>query len=152
MKWTESCSVLSDSLWSHGLYSPWNSQGQNTGVGSFSLLHNLDTRQILQGIFPTQISNPGLLHCRQILYQLSFQGSPSKLRYGICFLAFQPSRSHLYSLAQGPFSIFRASSLASSNLTLSLSLPRPSVPLTSASIVASLPVSLLPSSCEDLCN
>ena len=45
-----------------GLYSPWNSPGQNTGVGSLSLLN---------GIFPTQRSNPGLLHCRQILYQLS---------------------------------------------------------------------------------
>ena len=40
--------------------SPWNSPGQNTGVGSLSLL---------QGIFPTQGSNPGLLHCRWILYQ-----------------------------------------------------------------------------------
>ena len=49
-----------------GLYSPWNSPGQNTGVGSLFLL---------QGIFPTQESNPGLLHCRQILYQLSYQGS-----------------------------------------------------------------------------
>ena len=45
-----------------GLYSPWNSPGQNIGVGSHSLL---------QGIFPTQGSNPGLLHCGQILYQLS---------------------------------------------------------------------------------
>ena len=41
---------------------PWNSPGQNTGVGSLSLL---------QGIFPTQGLNPGLLHCRQVLYQLS---------------------------------------------------------------------------------
>ena len=38
---------------------PWNSAGKNTGVGSLSLL---------QGIFPTQGSNPGVLHCRQILY------------------------------------------------------------------------------------
>ena len=52
----------------HGLYSPWNSPGQNTGVGSHSLL---------QGIFPTQGSNPGLPHCRQILYQLSHKGSPN---------------------------------------------------------------------------
>ena len=51
-KWkSESHSVVSDSLQSHGLYSPWNSPGQNTGVGSHSLL---------QGIFPTQGSNPGL--------------------------------------------------------------------------------------------
>ena len=52
----------------HGLYSPWNSPGQNTGVGNLSLL---------QGIFPTQASNPGLPHCRRILYQLSYQGSPN---------------------------------------------------------------------------
>ena len=44
-----------------------NSPGQNTGVGSHPLL---------QGIFPIQGSNPGLPHCRQILYQLSHQGSP----------------------------------------------------------------------------
>ena len=44
-------SVVSDSLRPHGLYSPWSSPGQNTGVGSLSLL---------QGIFPTQRSNPGL--------------------------------------------------------------------------------------------
>ena len=48
---SESCSVMSNSLRPHGLYSPWNSPGQNTGVGSLSLL---------QGIFPTQGSNPGL--------------------------------------------------------------------------------------------
>ena len=64
--WSESCSVMSDSLWPHGLYSPWNSPGPNTGVSSLSLF---------QGIFPTQGSNPGLLHCRWILYQLSYQGS-----------------------------------------------------------------------------
>ena len=67
VKWSESRSVMSDSLWPHGLYSPWNSPGQNTGVGSLSLL---------QGIFPTQGSNPGLPHCRRILYQLSHKGSP----------------------------------------------------------------------------
>ena len=64
------CSVVSDSLQPHGLYSPWNSPGQNTGVGSLSLL---------QGIFPTQGLNPGLPHYRQILYQLSHQGSPKIL-------------------------------------------------------------------------
>ena len=62
---TESDSVRSDSLLPHGLYSPLNSPGQNTGVGSLSLL---------QGIFPTQGSNPGLPHCKWILYQLSYQG------------------------------------------------------------------------------
>ena len=67
VKRSESHSVKSNSLGSHELYSPWNSPGQNTGVGSLSLL---------QGIFPTQGSNPGLLHCRRILYQLSHKGSP----------------------------------------------------------------------------
>ena len=65
---SESHSVMSDSLRPWGLYSLWNSPGQNTGVDSLSLL---------QGIFPTQGSNPGLLHCRWILYQLSYQESPS---------------------------------------------------------------------------
>ena len=60
--------VVSDCLRPHGLYSPWNSSGQNIGVGSLSLL---------QGIFLTQESNQSLLHCRQILYQLSYQGNPS---------------------------------------------------------------------------
>ena len=54
---SESHSVMSDSLWPHGLYSPCNSPGQNTGVGSHSLL---------QGILSSQGSNPGLLHCRWI--------------------------------------------------------------------------------------
>ena len=69
---SESCSVVSNGLGPHGLYSPWNSPGQNTGVGSLSLL---------QGIFPTQGSNPGLLHCRWILYQLSHKGSPRILEW-----------------------------------------------------------------------
>ena len=50
------------------VYSSWNSPGQNRGVGSLSLL---------QGIFTTQESNWGLLHCRRILYQLSYEGSPN---------------------------------------------------------------------------
>ena len=66
---SQSHSVVSDSLRPHGLYNPWNSPGQNTGVGSLSLL---------QEIFPTQGSNPGLPHCRWILYQLSHKGSPQK--------------------------------------------------------------------------
>ena len=57
---------MSDSVRPHGLYSPWASPGQNTGVGSLSLL---------QEIFLTQELNQGLPHCRQILYQLSYQGS-----------------------------------------------------------------------------
>ena len=65
-------SVMSDSLRPHGLYSLWNSPGQNTGVGSLSLL---------QGIFPIQRSNPGLPHCRRILSQLSQKGSPGVLEW-----------------------------------------------------------------------
>ena len=51
---------------------PWNSPDQNTGVGSLSLL---------QGFFPTQGSNPGLPHCRRILYQLSHKGRPRILEW-----------------------------------------------------------------------
>ena len=75
VKWSESCSVVSNSLGPHGLYSPWNSPGQNAGVRSLSLL---------QGIFLTQGSNLGLWHYRQILYHMSHQGSPkfwSQRRY-----------------------------------------------------------------------
>ena len=70
VKESESRSVMSDSLQLHGL----NSLGQNTGVGRLSLLH---------WHFLTQESNWGLLPCRQILYQLSYQGinTPSK-RHG----------------------------------------------------------------------
>ena len=56
----------SDSLGPHGPFSPWNTQGQNTGVG---------THCLFQRIFSTQGSNPGLPHCRQMLYRLSHQGS-----------------------------------------------------------------------------
>ena len=70
-----SCSVMSDSLRPHGLQSarllcPWDSPGKNSGV---------DCHFLLQGIFPTQDSNPGLPHCRKILYQLSYEGSPMNL-------------------------------------------------------------------------
>ena len=97
-----SYSVMSDSLRPHGLNSLWNSPGQDTGVGSFSLHQGIFPTQVshiaggffaswatgkpknigvgclllLQGIFPTQESNWGLLHCRRVLYQLSYQGSP----------------------------------------------------------------------------
>ena len=70
--YSESSSVVSDALRPHGLYGPWNSPGQNTGVGSLSLL---------QGIVPTQGLNPSLPHCRQILYQLSQRGSPRILEW-----------------------------------------------------------------------
>ena len=68
-------SVVSDSLQPHGLQTtrllcPCNSLGKNTRVGCHALL---------QGIFPIQGSNPSLLHCRQILYHLSHQGSKHHL-------------------------------------------------------------------------
>ena len=70
---SESRSVMSNSLQPHATpYSPWNSPGQNTGEGSLSLL---------QGIFPTQRLNPGLLHCRQVLYQLNHKGSSRILEW-----------------------------------------------------------------------
>ena len=67
---SESRSVVSSSVtpWN----CPWNSPGQNIGVGSLSLL---------QWIFPTQGLNPGLPHLRQILYQLSHQESPRILEW-----------------------------------------------------------------------
>ena len=64
--------------------SPWNSPGQTTGVGGFSLL---------QGIFPTQGLKPGLPNCRWILYQLSHKGSPRILEwvaYPFCSGTSQP--------------------------------------------------------------
>ena len=103
---SESRSVVSDSLQLIGLRSPWNPPGQSTGVGSLSLLQGIEPRSptlqvhslsaepqrkpnntgvgdlsLLQGIFPTQGSNPGLPHCRCILYQLSHQGSPRILEW-----------------------------------------------------------------------
>ena len=101
---------MSDSSWTHGLYSPWNTPGQNTGVGCLSLLQRdlsnpgieprspalqadslpaepqrkpkntgVGSLSLFQGIFPTQESNRGPLHCRWILYQLSYQESPHPL-------------------------------------------------------------------------
>ena len=65
----QSCLTLRDphGLQSTSLLCPWDSPGKNTGVGCHALL---------QGIFPTQGSNPGLQHCREILYHLSHQESP----------------------------------------------------------------------------
>ena len=63
---------MSDSATPWTVHSPRNFPGQNTGVGS---------RSLLQGIFPTQGSNPGLPHFRWILYQLSHQGSQRILEW-----------------------------------------------------------------------
>ena len=63
-KWKWKLLSLSDSLGPHGLFSPGNSPGQNTGVGSHS---------VLQGIFPTEGSNPGVLHCRRFFTSWSIR-------------------------------------------------------------------------------
>ena len=65
VKVAQSCPTLCDPM--DRPYSPWNSPGQNTGVGSLSLR---------QHIFLTLELNWGFLNCRKILYQLSHQGSP----------------------------------------------------------------------------
>ena len=70
VKVAHSCLTLCDPM-----DSPWNSPGQNTGVGTLSLL---------QGIFLTQELNQGLLRCRQILYQLSHKGNPRTLEWVAC--------------------------------------------------------------------
>ena len=66
---------MPNSLRPHGLqptrlHCPWDFPGKDTGVGCHFLL---------LGIFLTQGSNPGLLHCRHILYWLSYEGSPSTI-------------------------------------------------------------------------
>ena len=79
------CSVMSDSLWPHGLQParllhPWDFLGKNMGVDCYFLL---------QGIFLTQGLNPGLPHCRQTLYYLSHRGSIFTIYFGL------PSFLHL---------------------------------------------------------
>ena len=103
-EWSESHSVVSD------LYSPWNSLGQNTGVSSLSFL---------QGIFPTQGSNPGLLHCRQILYHLNQQGSPIKCVLLLLLLLSHFSRVRLFAT---PWIEARQASLSITNSQSSLRL------------------------------
>ena len=70
VKVTQSCLTLYDPM--NYTYSQWNSPDQNTGVGSLFLL---------QEIFLTQGSKPGLPHCRQIFYQLSHQGNSLKILF-----------------------------------------------------------------------
>ena len=78
--------------------STWNSPGQNTGVGGLSLI---------QGIFPTQGLNPGLPHCRWILYQLSHKGSPRLwewVAYPFCSRSSQPrNRTGVFCIESGFF-------------------------------------------------
>ena len=115
----ESRSVVSNSLRPHGLQSPWNFPGQNTGMGFLSLLQGILPTQglprspalqadslptetpgkpknigvgslslLLQGIFLTQESNRGLLHCRRTLYPLSYQGSSTLNTFNSVLLPF----------------------------------------------------------------
>ena len=110
VKWSESHSVVSESLWPHGLYSPWNSPGQSTGSPSPGDLPNpgieprspalqedslpaeppgkpkntgMGSLSLLECIFPTHRLNWSLLHCRKIFYKMSYQGSPSRERKSI---------------------------------------------------------------------
>ena len=99
---------MSNPLRPHGLYSSWDFPGQNPGVGSLSLLQGIfpgikprspalqvdslpaepqgkpknagvGSLSFLHWIFPTRELNQGLLHCRQILYQLSYEGNPKEV-------------------------------------------------------------------------
>ena len=95
---SEGRSVVSNFLWPHGLHCPWNSPGQNAGVGRLSLL---------QGIFPTQGLNPGLPHRRQILYQLSHKESP-RIREWIAYpfssrSSWPRNRTRVFCIAGGFF-------------------------------------------------
>ena len=86
---------MSDSLRPHKLHCPWNSPVRNTGVGSLSLL---------QGIVPAQELNRDLLHCRQILYQLSYQGicPGNKNSRSTCHPLFPFLHSQLGSMLESP--------------------------------------------------
>ena len=78
--WSVSHSVVPDSLWLHGLQPtrllcPWDFPSKDTGLGCHFLL---------QGIFPNQGSNPGLLHYRQILYQLKSTCKNESIKECVC--------------------------------------------------------------------
>ena len=96
--------VMSDSLWPMNWGPPGSpvhgdSPSKNTGVSCCALL---------QGIFPTQGSNPGLLRCRQILYHLSHQGSPRILKwvtYPFSRWSSQPRKGTKVSCIAGKFFI-----------------------------------------------
>ena len=84
----ESHSVMSDSLWPHALYSPWNSPGQNTGEVSLS---------VLQGIFPTQGLNPSELQMDYLPAEAP--GKPKKygmLHEFVCHPVQGPWQTSLY--------------------------------------------------------
>ena len=101
---SESRSVVSDSLRCHGLYSPWNSPGQNTGMGSHSLP---------QGIFPTQGLNPGLLHGRKIIYHPSNQGSILLLPFNLNTVYMLYSNKNMFLIFKKRFKMMWAQVLIS---------------------------------------
>ena len=99
--------TMSDPLRHHRLnpftLCPWDSPGNNSGVGCYFLL---------QEIFPTQGLNPGLLHCRHMLYHLSHQGvatrkpkEQTKFPFKAILIIFHPQQKH-------PFGFSMCSSLA----------------------------------------
>ena len=144
LKWSESGSVLSNSLRPQGLHNPWNSPGQNTGVGSLSLL---------LGIFPTQDSNQDLLYCRQILYQLSYQGSSlytkeprkhSSLKILSDQIRSDQSLSRVQLFAT-PWIAARQASLSSTNSQSSLRLTSIESVMPSSHLILCHPLLLLPS-------
>ena len=106
---------MSNSLLPLGLYSPRNSPGQNTGVGSLFLL---------QGIFPNQGSNPGPPPCRWILYQLSHKGRPRTLNTRVGHLSLlqgifptQESNQGLLHCTRIPYQLSHQGTPGSSYLT-----------------------------------
>jgi len=109
-----------DFLQPHKLYSPWNSLGQNTGIGSLSLL---------QGIFPTQGSYPGLPHCRWILYLLS---------------SHRILISSVQSLSHVPFLLILWIAARQASLSINNELTQTHVPLVSDTIQPSHPLSSPP--------
>ena len=118
MKVTQSCWTLQP----HGLYSPWNSPCQNTGVGSLSLL---------QGIFQTQGPNPDLPHCRCIVYQLGHQFSSVHLLQRVWLFA-------------NPWTAARQASLSITNSRSSLRLTSIASVMPSSHLILCHPLLLLP--------
>ena len=117
----ESRSVVFHCLWLHGLCGPWNSSGQNTGVGRFSLLWE---------IFPTHGSNPSLPPCRWILYQLNHKGSPRILEWVVYSFSSGSSRpknqTRVSCIAGGFFTnwAIRDAPISSHSILYLLGLPR----------------------------
>ena len=127
----QSCLTLCDSIhWCppgsslHGI-----SPNNNTGVGCCAFL---------QGIFPTQESNQGLLHCRRILYQLSYQGSPT-----YSFSSLQ-SLSHIRLFA-APWTAAHQASLFITNSRSSLKLTSTELVMSSNHLILCRPLLLLTS-------